>query len=131
MFTGLPTWQDFLRQEDPECHRHGGCFHGCDDRDLCRTESWSRPYGPRKTGCEIFLYHASCLERDPDDSCVFRRKIFHLPVYQSVRDRGDPGVCDLFPHGILGVSIPGHDLRIPKCLQGMGIRTCSDARRCF
>lgn len=92
---------------------------------------WSRPYGPRKTGCEIFLHHASCLERDPDDSCVFRRKIFHLPVYQSVRDRGDPGVCDLFPHGILGVSIPGHDLRIPKCPAGNGIRTCSDARRCF
>lgn len=34
-------------------------------------------------------------------------------------------------HGILGVSIPGHDLRIPKCPAGNGIRTCSDARRCF
>ncbi len=99
---GYPHGRIFCGRKDPECYRHGGCFHRCDDRDLCRTESWSRPYEPRKTGCEIFLHHASCLERDPDDSCIFRRKIFHLPVYQSVRDRGDPGVCDLFPHGILG-----------------------------
>ena len=104
------------------CNWYGGCFYGGNDRDICRTESWSRTYGPGKTGSKIFP--GSCFWYG-----VWLRWLWFISVVKyftylfisPVTDRCCAGVCDIFPYSILGiVRFCVQFFVFRNALQGMG-----------
>ncbi len=78
----------------------------------------------------LFMDHAFDLERHRDGSDVLFWKIFYLPFYQSIRNRGCGCVCNIFQNRVLGLSVSLYNLSVSKRSAGNGIWTGSHAGRC-
>ena len=74
-----------------------------------------------KTGRELLLDYAFCLECHRNGTDVLWRKVLYSSLCQSVPDRCNQCFSYLFSYCVLGISFSVYHIPFPKCTAGNGI----------